>query len=1214
MRAMQNFVGVSLKTLLASMLLAVLPLCAFSQDAGSKRPEWADETRLHEGTVAPFASMEIYPDEETAIAAGASKSAQEMRLSLNGSWKFNWADNPSKRVDGFWKPDFDDAKWGMINVPANVELEGHGYPIYTNVTYPWRDATPPDIAGNYNPVSEYRRVFTVPQNWNGGEVYVTFDGVNSFFYLWINGQKIGFSKDSRTPATFDITKYIHPGENLMAAEVFRWNDGSYLEDQDFWRLSGIFRDVYLWTAPKIHVRDCEIRTRMDDDFSGATLRVFAKVQNLSEADGAYGVTAKLLSPNDTEVATFAADYAQVAKDGEVMVALERHIAPSPALWSAETPVLYTLLISLRDKEDNVLETLRYRIGFRSVETRDGQLLVNGQPVLIRGVNRHEWDPVRGQAITREGMIQDILLMKKSNINAVRTCHYPNQPEWYSLCDEYGIYVVDEANIEAHACQRLSNEPTWKDAFLDRTQRMVERDKNHPSVIIWSLGNEAGMGDNFRTTYIWLKDRDPSRPVQYEGDRATEVSDIYCPMYPSVGTVINYGNLTRPKPFIMCEYAHAMGNSCGDFGAYWKPIYDGATQLQGGFIWDWVDQGLRTPVPEGRKIVEMENPKSIPYNPSLGYFWAYGGTFGPKGVTSDGDFCCNGLVSPDRTPHPALDEVSKVYQPIQMRAGNLLNYEVEITNWNDFTDLKDWLVGSWTLLENGRPIQQGDIEEFPLAPRETKTIEFPVEAPQNSLPGAEYILDVSFKLKRDMPWAQAGYEVAWEQFPLAALDQPDEDASAKSNALPLTLAQSPDLYVISGDGFSVTVERATGLLSSIRSGDTELLDGPMGPNFWRAPNDNDRGSNMADATPALNEWTPSGMGVWRKAHELWKATEVDAEKQPDGSIKVSVQGGITKPQCSLSINWTVTPRGEIFVEQTFMPANNGYLPEMPRFGMMTTLKPGFDNLQWYGKGPEETYWDRQNSRVGLYVGKVAEQYCTDYVMPQESGNKEDVRWLTVSNKNGAGLKIIGVPKVSVNASNHTDDDLFSDSQHNNFYPYQLPPRDTTTLHIDLHQRGVGAVHSWGAKPSPQFTIDAMPITFFFRLQILKQGEGNVTTSIWRNSSTPGAAVKNVKSDAIANSDEFHALKTRYCVETGIGNHGFHYYSVAALAYSDTFTAYVSYTQGRERFDRYNGYYNWPYRYDWSDRYAYENPVSLLMLNDPNDTTPLTRDGSLNLMRR
>lgn len=1190
-----------LKAITSFALFAVLPHHALAQDA-SKRPEWADQTQLHEGTVEPFATMDLYPDEESALAAEEGTPVRKAQLSLNGQWKFHWVDKPEKRVDGFWKTDFDDAQWGLIPVPANVELEGYGYPIYTNVVYPWHEPTPPDIPGDYNPVSHYRRTFVVPKDWAGDEVYLTFDGVNSFFYLWINGEKIGFSKDSRTPATFDITKYLHSGENLMAVQVFRWNDGSYLEDQDFWRMSGIFRNVYLWSAPKIHLRDYEVQTRIDEDFSGATLRVLADIQNLSGADGAYQVTARLLSPNGTEMARFEADYEQVARGGLSKVVLERRLTPSPALWSAETPVLYTLLLSLHDKEDNVLETLKAKVGFRSVEVRDSQLLVNGQPVLIRGVNRHEWDPITGQTISRERMIQDIQLMKRNNINAVRTCHYPNDPEWYALCDQYGIYVLDEADIECHGYQRLSNEPSWEAAFLDRTKRMVERDKNHPCVIGWSLGNEAGMGDNFRATYAWAKERDPSRPVQYEGDRATEVSDIMCPMYAGAGFVKNYASLPRPKPLIQCEYGHAMGNSCGGFDTYWNPIYDGATQIQGGFIWDWVDQALRTPVPEGRKIVEMENPKSVPYNPELGYFWAYGGTFGPKGVASDGNFCCNGLVGADRTPHPELGEVSKVYQPIQMRAGNLLNFEVEITNWNDFTDLKDWLVGSWTLLENGRPIQVGSVEDFSLAPRETKTLEFPVEAPMDAPMGAEYILDVSFKLKHDMPWAPAGHEVAWDQFPLAALDQPYEEVPAKTNQLPLTMAQSPDLYVITGEGFSVTVDRKTGLLSSIRSGDTELLEAPLGPNFWRAPTDNDRGNHMVDATPGPNEWTPSGMGVWRKAHELWKAKEVSAEKLPDGSVKISVKGGISKPQCTLFISWTVTPAGEISVEQEFLPSNHGVAPEMPRYGMMTTLKSGFDNLSWYGKGPQETYWDRQAARIGLYYGKVAEQYHSDYAKPQESGNKEDVRWLTITNKNGAGLKIIGEPRVSVNALNHTDDDLFCATHWENFYPYQLPVRDTTTLHIDLHQRGLACENSWGARPNQQFNLDATPLLFIYRMQILKAGEGRKIGSFWRGSEHPGQTEASTNDDALEGSDEYHAFKTRYHVEAGFGSHGYRYYNIAAVTYSDALTACVSYSKGRER----------DY---WANSGYYRAPADFLLNRDIEEhTTPVNRDGSMNLLYR
>ncbi|MFA5257436.1 MAG: glycoside hydrolase family 2 TIM barrel-domain containing protein, partial [Opitutales bacterium] len=740
------------QALLASTMLTALPIRAMSE---TPRPEWADETRLGEGTIAPFATMAVFADEETALKAGPDVRKSPFYASLNGEWKFAWVDNPSKRIPGFYATDFDDGAWGTIPVPANVEIEGYGIPIYTNINYPWGEATPPDIPGDYNPVSAYRRNFTVSPDWDGRELFLTFDGVNSFFYLWINGEKVGFSKDSRTPATFDITKFVKPGENLLAVEVFRWNDGSYIEDQDFWRLSGIFRDVYLWSAPKLRIADFEATPAAHgaDISEDAELKVTLKIENQGEKEAGFhfcltlldagGDIFSLISDHDENDPDFSP--AQKVSGGESKTISYVMPAGEVQLWSAETPTLYTLLISLLDENGKVTETILWKVGFRDVKIEEGQLLVNDKAVLFRGVNLHDWDPVTAQVYSRERMIEDIVLMKQNNINAIRTCHYPKAPEFYALCDEYGIYVIDEADIEAHAHTILSDTPSWKAAFLDRTRRMVERDKNHACVIEWSLGNETGMGDNFRATYAWVKERDPSRPVQYEGDRATEVSDVFCPMYPGTGTYGNYGNLPRTKPIIMAEYAHAMGNSTGDIAAYWEPIYAGRPHMQGGFIWDWVDQGLRTPVPAGRGIVEMENPKSVPYDPALGYFFAYGGTFGPKNTPSDGDFCCNGLVSADRTPHPGLAEVKKVYQPIQIRAGDLEYFEVIAKNWNDFTDTEN-LVCTWKLLSDGEAVQSGTIDYFFLDPREEDTFWIPVKGSIENL--GECFLDLSFILKSD----------------------------------------------------------------------------------------------------------------------------------------------------------------------------------------------------------------------------------------------------------------------------------------------------------------------------------------------------------------------------------------------------------------------------------------------------------------------------------
>jgi len=1070
--------------------IATLSLTA----ADAPRPAWQDETQLHAGTEAPAATLTRYATTEQARTF--DRAASPFVRSLNGDWKFAWVARPADRIAEFWKPGFDDFAWKTIPVPSNVEIQGYGIPIYTNITYPWKNAQPPLPPTDYNPVSAYRTHFTVPADWQGREVYVTFDGVNSYFELWLNGQKLGFSKDSRTPATFRLTPYLKVGDNLLAAEVIRWCDGSYLEDQDFWRLSGIFRDVTLWSAPAAHLRDFAVETSLPRENGMASLIIRAEV----EGPNPGSVTATLLDSSGrvilpqtplTEGDIVATGGFNVGGPGQDLVFSRYEItAPisAPQLWSAETPNLYTLLLTTKDASGKVLEVIPWKVGFRSVEIRDGHLLVNGQPVLLRGVNRHEWDPDLGQVVTRERMLEDIRLMKRNNINAVRTCHYPNAPAWYALCDEYGLYVVDEANIESHGIgyaedKTLSNKPSWGPAHLDRTVRMFERDKNHPCIIAWSLGNEAGFGDNFRATYAWLKAHDSSRPVQYEGAKNFETSDIVCPMYPNPESVRNYAALPRTKPFIMCEYAHAMGNSSGDFWAYWRPIYDGAKHLQGGFIWDWVDQGLRTPVPASKKIEQLENARALPLDPKLGTFFAYGGTFGPAGTATDGNFCANGLVSADRTPHPGLAEVKKVYQPIQMRAVELAAGRVELANWGEFRAAQDWLAADWRIVADGKVLQSGQLADLALAPRENKTVAIPF-APITPAPATEYFLELSFKLKADTPWAPAGHEVAWEQFklPLAA-----PAAVAATSPLPaLQLDQQPGSIVVRGPGFAAAVDAKTGLLVSLKSGDTELLAGPLGPDFWRAPVDNDRGNKMVDTSPAKNTWTPGGPGIWRKAHETFAPTKVEVSQPEPGRIVVSAAGPLAAPRSEYRVVWTFLGSGDVLVESSWTPEPYLAVAEPPRFGMQTTLRAGFDRLTWFGKGPQETYWDRQDARVGLYSGRVRDQYF-DYIKPQETGNKESVRWLALTDERGVGLLAVGQPLLSANALHHTADDLFCATQQENFYPYQLPERDTVTLNLDLHQRGLGGDDSWGAMPHAPFRLTPWPMTYSYRLHVLRGGE-------------------------------------------------------------------------------------------------------------------------------
>ena len=1070
--------------ILTALLVSAASVLPAAGAPAEPLPEWQDPSVQHSGVEAPFATMTVFAD--AASARTLDRAQSPFHQSLNGQWKYHWSATPAARVPEFWRTDFKDSAWTTLRVPSNPEVEGFGIPIYTNITYPWQPAVPPLIpADSLNHVSSYRRTFTVPAAWDGREIFLTFDGVNSFFYLWINGEKLGFSKDARTPSTFRLTAHLRPGENQIAVEVFRWNDGSYLEDQDFWRLSGIMRDVTLWSTPTVHLRDFTVRTELDAAYRDATLNVTAEAKNFTNAVRTASVALSLLDPTGHKIFERTTAAASIAGGGSVEFTLSAPVA-NPLKWSAEIPQLYTLLLTAKDETGRELETIPWRVGFRSTEIKHGQLLINGQPTLFRGVNRHEWDPETGQVMTRERMLQDIRLMKQNNINAVRSCHYPNVPEWYALCDEYGLYVIDEANIESHGMgyeeRTLAKVPAWGPAHLDRTIRMFERDKNHACIITWSLGNEAGFGENFIRDYQWLKQHDSTRPVQYENPRSAESSDVVCPMYPGVGDVLNYAALPRTKPFIMCEYAHAMGNSSGDVWAYWNPIYEGLPHLQGGYIWDWVDQGLRTPVPVSRRIEHMDNPKSLPLDPALGTFFAYGGTFGPPDVASDGNFCANGLVSADRVPHPGLAEVKKVYQPIQLRAGDLARAEIELKNWLDFLPAENWLVADWRIVAEGQVQQQGRIEGLSLAPREKKKLTLPVQTVAPA-PGVEYFLEVSFKLKNNTPWADAGHEVAWDQF---QLPWSAPVLAATRDTLPaLKVEQGAEQIVVRGGNFSAAVSKQTGLLISLKSGETELLAAPLGPHYWRAPVDNDRGSNMASTEPSKNFWQPGGRGLWRKAHETWEARSVEVRPIGSNTVVITVEGWIKAFECAQQIVWTVTGNGAVEVSTTWLPGEKS-LPEMPRFGMQTTLRAGFDDLAWLGKGPQETYADRQAARVGLYRGKVKDQYF-NYIKPQETGNKVGVRWLALTDAQGRGLLAIGQPLLSANALHASTDDLFCATNKENYYSYLLPKRETVTLNLDLMQRGVGGDNSWGALPHEPFKISVWPTTYSYRLQVLHGGE-------------------------------------------------------------------------------------------------------------------------------
>jgi beta-galactosidase len=1239
--------------------------------------EWQNPKLTGLNNQAPHANLVICPDARTARQIGPVSNSERVKSpyyrSLNGKWKYHYATNHAGRVPRFWKPEFDDSRWNTIPVPSNVEKHGYGIPIYVNIPYPWAQPwTPPLVPENdpNNTVNSYRRTFSIPRDWAGRRVLLTFDGVNSFFFLWINGHQVGLGKDSRTPVEFDITPYLKPGENLLAVENFRWCDGSYLEDQDFWRMSGIFRDVYLWSVADLHVRDFDLKAGLDGDYRHGVFGLRVTVENTSGTETLASVEAELFDPAGRKVAQPKIQL-RVKPDGTGGQAEISTTVPDVLPWSAETPHLYKLLLTLKDSAGKVVEVIPANVGFRTVEIKEGNLLVNGRRILFKGVNRHETDPDLGQAITVESMIRDILLMKQNNINAVRCCHYPNQPAWYDLCDRYGIYLIDEANIESHGMgygeKTLARVPEWREAHLDRTMRMVERNKNHPSIVIWSLGNEAGNGPNFEATYDWIKQRDPTRPVHYERAIFARNTDIYCPMYPPPSQLKDYAEGKaigswgsklpaqdrRTRPLIMCEYSHAMGNSSGNMWLYWDLIYT-LPYLQGGFIWDWVDQAQRKPVPsayslrdrsqhglqlhlpggqfiegqlagavrlpdaahlditgpltleatvkpspasghstmiskgdtqwalqvangrsleffvfdaarsrgwvtvnaplpedwvghwhtvagtfDGRELalyldgkrlattpfegkvasaaypveiggnaehperkfaglireariyaralspaelarasrgaepalalwLSLDQAKPVPTPWNTRDYWAFGGDYGPPGTPSDQNFCCNGLVTPDRRPHPGLHEVKHIYQYIHSRPADLAARTLEIRNWYDFLNLNDVVEAVWRLTADGAELQTGSLPVPDLPPRASKPITVPVKpfAPE---PGREYFLEVNFRLKTDQPWAKKGHEVAWDQFKL-----PDAAPAPALNpaAMPrLALNETSLKTVVTGKDFVVTFDKQAGTLASLKFRGTELIESPLRPDFWRAPTDNDRGRNMARS-----------QGFWRYAHAGAQLTSFQALSEADGTaIVIKTAHRLPKAEAAWETDYTVYGSGDVQVAARFKPDKTDR-PKLPRLGMQMVMPQGFDRIEWFGPGPHETYLDRKDARVGRYAGTVRDQFYWDYVEPGESGNKTEVRWAALIHRKGVGLLAVGLPLLSVNALHHTTDDLQS-AEH----PFELPRRDLVVLNLDLVQQGVGGDDSWGAWPHPQYLIPCEQTSYRFRLRPFGRNE-------------------------------------------------------------------------------------------------------------------------------
>ncbi len=999
-----------------------------------------------------------YPDIPTALKNDPSRSP--FYKSLNGIWKFHYVDKPADRPVDFFRDDYDVGHWADISVPGNWELQGFGVPIYTDTAYPF-PSDPPRIPHDDNPVGSYRRSFTIPNNWEGRQWYLYFGSVKSAMYVWINGNKVGYSQGSKTPSEFNITAFLRKGQNSLALEVYRYSDGAYLEGQDYWKISGIERDVYLYSVPPVHVRDFFALPDLDDNYMDAKLKITALIQNhLDQKIDNFHIQIDLLDEETQSILDSPVENIFKAKGkGESAVVFGLDIK-NPKKWTAETPHLYTLLLSLIDSSGQTIEVVTCKVGFRKVEIKEGQLLINGVPIYIKGVNRHEHDPVTGRYVQEESMIQDIQLMKKFNINAVRTSHYPNTPRWYELCDQYGLYVIDEANIESHGVgpydpdKTLTDKPEWKKAFLDRTIRMIERDKNHPCVIVWSLGNENGFGQNLKATYNWIKRRDPSRPVQSEDVGLRPYTDIYCPMYDRIHEIQEYAEGDDPRPLIMCEYAHAMGNSVGNLKDYWDVIY-AYKKLQGGFIWDWVDQGLLARAKNGAP------------------FWAYGGDFGPPGTPSDANFCINGLIFPDRKIHPPIWEVKKVYQSIKVEPVELEKGIFRIHNLYDFMNLKDFVM-KWELKGDEQIIAGGRMPGLDVEPHQSREAKLPVPKIQPE-PGKEYFLNLSWTTAHRTALIPEGHVVAWDQFKFPAYAEPEAISSAELP--PIDLEQSENQAVIKGNTFTVTFDKKKGTVSSLLYQGSELIkQGPI-PNFWRAPTDNDFGNGM-----------PERCKIWFDAGANRKIDSVSVKQTEPSKVQVDVASTLLAGNSRYKSRFIILGTGDIFVENRFTPGTQG-LPELPRFGMQMTLPVKFDNMEWYGRGPHESYWDRKTgAAVGLYRGKVIDQHHP-YIRPQESGNKTDVRWAALTDDQGIGLLAVGMPLLSLSANHYLMDDFENGPEKEQRHAVDLVKRDLVTWNLDYKQMGVGGDDSWGARPHDEYTLFPKEYEYTFRLRPFSKNDEN-----------------------------------------------------------------------------------------------------------------------------
>ena len=1031
-------------------------------NAQSQVPDWENPEVISQNKEATHATLMPFRTVDEALTQKRNQSV--FYKSLSGTWKFNWVRKPTDRPVDFYKPDFDVSDWDNIPVPANWELQGYGIPIYVNHQYEFADykapvsdeikfidkiypANPGKVPHDFNPVGSYRRTFTVPENWDGRQVFIQFGAVKSAFYIWVNGKKVGYSQGSKIPAEWDITDYLIEGENVLAAEVYRWSDGSYLECQDFWRISGIERDVFIYSTPKVRIRDFFAKAGLDTEYKNGAFELEVDLKNHVEKlrSGNYTIEYQILDKNKFQIAGDSQN-AKMNRKTDLNLTFSKDIE-KPKKWTAETPNLYSLVIILKNENGEIIETVSSKIGFRKVEIDDTIFKINGVAVLIKGVNRHEHDQYKGHVISEKNMIKEIELMKQFNINAVRTSHYPTCERFYELCDEYGLYVTNEANIESHGMyygeHSLAKKPEWELAHVDRIIRMVERDKNHPSVIVWSMGNEAGDGANFTAAYNAIKERDPSRPVHYERALMGDNTDIFCPQYPGVKSLEKYASERQTKTMISSEYSHAMGNSNGNLVDLWEVIYkDGNDQLQGGYIWDWIDQAL---------VKKDETGKE---------FWSYGGDYG-ENMPSDNNFVCNGIISADYTPHPAMWEVKYAYQYVRFEE---VNEGYKITNFHDFIDLSDYEI-SWIVTGNGIKKWGETMDSFNLKPHKSKVVSIPMPM-MAAEPGVEYFIDFSVKLKKDKPFRIAGFEVAHDQFKLNLFA---EQVEQKDKVTELKLIDLKSSYSVIGENFNILINKTTGTISSYEINGIELIQKGPQINFWRPANDNDKGNRM------LNR-----QGIWREVSREAIPENVEAFQSAENKIVITSKYNLEKVVSSQTVVYIITGDRKIEVVSSF-EGKKEKLPDMPRFGMRWELPVNFDNLKYFGHGPHENYVDRNHSAfIGIYSGKVADQYF-NYVRPQENGYKTDVRWFELRNENGIGIRVTGEPLLGFSTLHNPIEDFDMENMKDYRHTNDVVKKDGVFICTDLKMMGVAGDNSWGARPYPEYSVPAKNYEFSFIIE-------------------------------------------------------------------------------------------------------------------------------------